>query len=245
MNMKHRRAVHLLLTCVGIGMGCMIAYGLWGAFPNDQPITDAAIPKEILAAVNAQRRVYAYASYPYMAVYFEGDAADLNKFLREAAGARRAKSIWLEAEFEFEEGSSVSPDALTPIGEVPRDGSTVKFDWSLGVEQTVPELATWPYGSDDGKAAEQLMVTVHIPLKGRIRLDQVKLPLEYEAKMGGRLAEFVALHNERRTKRPGGQGAILRDLEPTTTELLPRPGGLGIGTSRPAPLPGGDADGTR
>lgn len=212
-----------LLTCL---FTALPTFGLWGQFPNDEPIEADNWPQPVVKAINACRRVSGAGSWDAgFSFYFVGNTDDVNQFLAQVA---EDKDAILQVVLDPDPGSGKT----TRNFDEPR--KKIDYAWSLHLwpNRQGRLLETVPGETEDqfhARAERELAklpefrVTVAVHCCGSIDPELLKIPLQFNASVGGRLAEFAEQHNLRREDLKAG-GKSLADKPPTDMA------GLGTGT---------------
>ena len=118
--------------------------------------------------------------------FFAGPTSDLNKALRSIL----ASDQFLSKVVVIHPGSSVLPDYLKPENETSVDwqvSSLVKPTNTIDLKQELPSLDTGFH------------LQIDIWLGGNIKLDELKIPQQFEVRSSKELENFVALHEQQKT----------------------------------------------
>ena len=197
-----------VLAAVGLGVGLAVQAGSV-VHPNGKPIMARGIPKPVRAAVNAQQRVYACSRDGETLIYFQGATKHLNAFLTALAKTKDAR---LGLVLTHEKG--LSRKLLARLdGEGP-DAKTVRWDWNLRLYKPLLREGDGPL-----HRAKRPWIIVTVSLAGDINLDKLALPVAYRASVGGRTADFVKGHNQRRADIESAEKPPTKPA-PTTMSLL-------------------------
>ena len=176
------------------------AFGLWGRYPNDEPVKENGWPPPIVTAVNAHRRVYGAGGDSGTQFYFVGNTEDVNRFLAKVA---EDKDTVLNV--------VLVPDAGTASVMSEPFGKDLKIDysWSFDLQSYREKVRVEP---KPGESQEQydkrrekevaslpeFSATVTVHCAGPIDPAGLKLPLRFNAGVGGRLAKLAEFHRQRR-----------------------------------------------
>jgi hypothetical protein len=208
-----------MISClVLVLIGGAVVYALSGEGPYERghkfKADDAPgmfWPKPVLEAVNKHTHVYGINSDSSgMHIFFRGNTGKLNSFLSQMA---ETKNVKLRAEFIQSKGL-FQPWATD--NNAKKKPKAVPHNWYLHLMDK--EKFALFYPTKKAKELPSWIITVEIYVDGDIDLGKIRLPLSYEASAGGRVGEFIALHERRRDELVGQEG-------PPTVE--PGRGGFG------------------
>ena len=213
-------------------------FALWGRYPNDKEVKADNWPQPIVKAINAHRRVYGAGSGDSgWSFYFLGKTDDVNRFLEQVAEEKIALlKVVLMPE----------PGTANVMSESFEKDLKIDFSWSLHL---------YPYRDGmwiDAKAGEsdeqfqkrrkqelaklpEFAATVTVYCSGPIDPAGLKLPLRFNASVGGPLANLVHTHNQRRDQ-------LEKDGKPITgespTDMSATKGGGGLFGASTKPVDG-------
>lgn len=206
------------------------AYGLFAEIPNDKPFKSDAHPGELVELINQHRRVYGCAGDEGIDLFFKGDTAKLNQFLSRLS---KLKNAWLEVTLFPDPGRARTREVsfIGPAG-IDRVNRPFFYNWRLSARK-LPALKLEPAQTLEQALATgkrprldwgqgKWLITVSVSVHADIDLRGIRLPLEFHAAIGGRLAHFVDWHNERRGNGPLGKPTT-RDSRPSTLRLMTAP----------------------
>jgi hypothetical protein len=232
--MKNRTLL-IAFAALGIIVAVAPTFGLWGRYPNDKPVKADNWPQSIVKAINAHPRVYGAGSGEAgWTFYFRGNTKDVNGFLKEVA---EEKGVALEAVLVPEAGTA-KPDPFE---------KELKFDYEWSLHLDLYRDGAWiapAKGEADAqyqkrRALElaklpEFRAVVSIHCVGAIDPDLIKIPLPFKASVGGRLANFVQVHNQRKADLEA-DGKVLTSEPPTDMSAAEGPRGLfGAPSTKPA-----------
>jgi len=152
-------------------------------------------PEKVLALVNDFGQICARAHRMETAIYYAGDCKGLNRFLKKLSALRGA--FYMECVFMYDDGGGEKRSGTASVGKNRGGEPPVRPDWHMHVfKERVKDMETLRW-------SVQWVVSVVIPVKGGVKIEDVELPITFRAKVGGRVSEFVEKHNTRRDAMEG------------------------------------------
>jgi len=208
--------------------GCPVVMALSHELSNDEAYKNPSLPPSIVAAINTPKRVYAFlrggggfdVNFQHE-FYFTGDTKHLNTMLEALAPLSKVEGSELTAMVVPGPGRE---SKWHSVGEK----TEFTFNWLVKIEQVIlRHVVLKEHQLKDGNTSVALetkevgtawRVKVVVHLDGDIDLAQLRLPLAYDASVGGRVADFVGWHNNRRRAPVGGTAEC--DTRPTSEEKM-------------------------
>jgi hypothetical protein len=227
-----RSIMKCILRSVVVGLAMVVlatpVLGLWGEFPNDKPVIAENWPAAIVKGINAHRRVYGAGAYDSgWTFYFAGGSGDVNRFLEQVAEEKVAMlRVVLVPEAGVDEvGSGLASK-----------GVKIEYAWSLhlylyrdnvriGRKQEESDADFERRRQEELAKLPEFGAVVRVHCVGAIDAAALKIPLAFDASVGGRLARLAEYHNGRRAdlrkdgKPVGGEA-------PSDAAMAERSGGL-------------------
>lgn len=227
MNSRLLRPCICLLV---VGASSLVCFALSKIYDNTERFENPDMPPELVSAINENRRVFGYSRYPETKFYFEGKAAEVNGCLLLLS---KAEGLSLSVCFVPEAGAVTKSSFVAPgVRHATRDA--IRYNWSIEIEELrAARVESQPVESDKWP---RWWVTVRVHLADGLRLEEVELPVQFWAKIGGQLSEFVEGHNARREETWEGSG-VVASTRPTTLKVLGEGGLFGSGPSPAVSMP--------
>ncbi len=215
--------------------------------PNDETYNDPRGPQAYNRVINKYKRVYGFSGSDHGShFYFEGNAKHLNAFLAQLAEAKEGELVCTLVP---------GPGSVKPAWwafEQKDKAAAINYNWAVHMPARIVVGAKPPAAGEgpdqtmegtqttDGSTRDEPPTTtkvrwacgdwinVEVHLHGPISLQDLVLPLAYEADVGGRIGRFADGHNNRR-KIAQEPDTRAEDRKPTTEAILNAQGLFGAG----------------
>ena len=161
-------AAGLILACSTCAFSLAMEYG---PEPIVQP---SSWPEGLADVLNSKSRVYGYLVNSQDLLYYSGDAATLNSFIKQLSELKDTPLTLV-----LHPGRGVTTTLM--------EKSAIDYDWMVAL---TPQWSTGPLPHTPAGA----IAKIELWLGGNVALDKVVVPLNIEVKSGGEIEQFVAKH---------------------------------------------------